>query len=81
MKRVCIDISHGKEGPCPVRRASLPPNRCTVMEGALGFNVVELIKGHAMTEHVHLVLSVPPKYSIAMVVRYLKRYPPPVASC
>ncbi|NVN93612.1 MAG: transposase, partial [Desulfuromonadales bacterium] len=29
---------------------------------------VELIEGHAMLDHVHLVVSVPPKYSIAMVV-------------
>jgi putative transposase len=33
---------------------------------------VELIEGHAMPDHVHLVLSVPPKYSIAMVLGYLK---------
>ena len=33
---------------------------------------VELIEGHAMPDHVHLVLSVPPKYSIAMFVGYLK---------
>ncbi|OSM08767.1 putative transposase IS200-family protein [Magnetofaba australis IT-1] len=33
---------------------------------------VELVEGHAMKDHVHLVLSVPPKFSIAMVVGYLK---------
>ena len=33
---------------------------------------VELIEGHAMPDHIHLVLSVPPKYSIAMVMGYLK---------
>lgn len=33
---------------------------------------VELIEGHAMPDHIHLVLSVPPKYSLAMVVGYLK---------
>ena len=33
---------------------------------------VELIEGHAMPDHVHVVLSVPPKYSIAMIVGYLK---------
>lgn len=26
---------------------------------------VELIEGHAMPDHIHLVLSIPPKYSIA----------------
>ena len=33
---------------------------------------VELIEGHSMPDHIHLVLSVPPKYSIAMVMGYLK---------
>jgi REP element-mobilizing transposase RayT len=33
---------------------------------------VELIEGHAMPDHIHLVLNVPPKYSIAMVLGYLK---------
>ena len=33
---------------------------------------VELIEGHAMPDHVHVLLSVPPKYSIAMIVGYLK---------
>ena len=33
---------------------------------------VELIEGHAMADHIHLVLSIPPKYSIAMVIGYLK---------
>ena len=33
---------------------------------------VELIEGHLMPDHVHMVLSVPPKFSIAMIVGYLK---------
>ena len=33
---------------------------------------VELIEGQACPDHIHLVLSVPPKYSIAMVIGYLK---------
>ena len=33
---------------------------------------VDLLEGHAMPDHIHLVLSVPPKYSVAMVVGYLK---------
>lgn len=34
---------------------------------------VDLIEGHAMSDHVHLCLSFPPKYSIAYVVGFLKR--------
>ncbi len=33
---------------------------------------MELIEGHALPDHIHLVLSVPPKYSIAMMIGYLK---------
>lgn len=33
---------------------------------------VELVEGKAVTDHIHLCLSVPPKYSIAMVIGFLK---------
>ncbi len=33
---------------------------------------VELLEGNAVLDHVHMLLSVPPKYSIAMTVGYLK---------
>jgi putative transposase len=33
---------------------------------------VELVEGHAMPDHVHLVLSIPPKFSVAQVVGKLK---------
>ncbi len=33
---------------------------------------VELMEGQACPDHIHLVLSIPPKYSPAMVVGYLK---------
>jgi len=33
---------------------------------------IGLIEGKAMSDHIHLLLSVPPKYSLAMTVGYLK---------
>ena len=33
---------------------------------------IELVKGNALPDHIHLLLSVPPKYSIANTVRFLK---------
>ena len=33
---------------------------------------IELLEGHAMNDHVHLCLSVPPKYSISYTVGFLK---------
>ncbi len=33
---------------------------------------IELVEGKAASDHVHMLLSVPPKYSIAMTIGYLK---------
>ncbi len=33
---------------------------------------VELVAGHALPDHVHLCLSIPPKYSVANTVGFLK---------
>ena len=33
---------------------------------------VEIIEGHMMPDHIHLLLSIPPKYSVSQVMGYLK---------
>ena len=33
---------------------------------------IAIIEGHMMPDHVHLLLSIPPKYSISEVMGYLK---------
>lgn len=33
---------------------------------------IGLVEGNAMSDHIHMVLSIPPKYSVAMTVGYLK---------
>jgi putative transposase len=33
---------------------------------------IEIIEGHMMADHVHLLLSIPPKYSISSIMGYLK---------
>ncbi len=33
---------------------------------------IELLEGHAVLDHVHLVLSIPPKYSVAYTIGFLK---------
>ena len=33
---------------------------------------IELVEGRAVSDHIHMLLSVPPRYSIAMTVGYLK---------
>ena len=33
---------------------------------------VEIIEGHIMLDHIHLLLSIPPKYSVSSFIGYLK---------
>jgi len=33
---------------------------------------VEILEGHACPDHIHMVMSVPPKFSVAMIVGFLK---------
>ena len=33
---------------------------------------IELVEGHALPDHVHVLLSIPPRYSIANTIGYLK---------
>jgi len=33
---------------------------------------IEIIEGHMMPDHVHLLLSIPPKYSVSQIMGYLK---------
>ena len=33
---------------------------------------LELLEGHAMADHIHLCLSIPPKYSVAHSIGFLK---------
>jgi len=33
---------------------------------------IELVEGNAVIDHVHMVLRIPPKYSVAMAIGYLK---------
>ena len=33
---------------------------------------VEIIEGHMMPDHIHMLLSIPPKYSVSSVMGYLK---------
>lgn len=33
---------------------------------------IELLEGHAMSDHIHLCLSIPPKYSVSNTVGFIK---------
>jgi len=32
----------------------------------------EVLKGHLMSDHVHMLISIPPKYFVARVIRFIK---------
>ena len=32
----------------------------------------EVLEGHMMADHVHMLISIPPKYSVAQVIGYIK---------
>ena len=33
---------------------------------------IEIVEGHMMSDHIHLLLSIPPKYSVPQIMGYLK---------
>ena len=33
---------------------------------------MEILEGHLMPDHVHLLLSIPPKYSVSQIMGYIK---------
>src|SRR3954462_9125823 len=76
-------LSHARLG-CEYPRVIIPKYRRKVFYGGLRRRIgtilrdlcrqrgVELLEGHAMPDHLHLCLSVPPKYSVAFVLGFLK---------
>jgi putative transposase len=69
---------------CKYHVVILPKYRKKVMYGKLRRRIGEILRnlcrqkgiemeeGNAMPDHIHMLLSVPPKYSIAMAIGYLK---------
>ena len=43
-----------------------------IIRGLCEQNGIEVLEGHAMADHVHLCLSIPPKYSVANTVGRVK---------
>jgi putative transposase len=43
-----------------------------IMQELCKYKGVEIIEGHMMPDHIHMLLSIPPKYSISSVMGYLK---------
>ena len=32
----------------------------------------EIVEGHALVDHIHMVISIPPKYSVSHIIGFLK---------
>ena len=43
-----------------------------VLRGLAKDRESEIIEGHLLADHVHILISIPPKYSVAQVVGYMK---------
>src|SRR5262245_18470891 len=43
-----------------------------ILRGLCRQKGVELLVGHAMPDHIHMCLSIPPKYSVAHTIGFLK---------
>ena len=43
-----------------------------ILKALCKYKGVEILEGHMMPDHIHLLLSIPPKYSVAHIMGYLK---------
>lgn len=43
-----------------------------ILKRLCNYKGVEIIEGHMMIDHVHLLLEIPPKYSVSQIMGYLK---------
>ncbi len=50
----------------------LRPELGTVFRRLASQKESEIEEGHVMSDHVHMLISIPPKYSVAQVVGYIK---------
>lgn len=45
---------------------------CEIIKDLCKWKGVTIIEGHLMSDHVHLLLSIPPKYAVSHIMGYLK---------
>lgn len=43
-----------------------------ILKRLCSYKGIEIIEGHLMPDHVHMLVTIPPKYSVAQVMGYLK---------
>lgn len=43
-----------------------------ILKSLCNYKGIDILEGHLMSDHVHLLLSIPPKYSVSSIMGYLK---------
>ena len=43
-----------------------------ILRQLCNYKGIDIIEGHLMPDHVHMLLSIPPKYAVSRVMGYLK---------
>ena len=59
----------------PSRRRYISSDRQSLLgshQRSWWFNVIKLHEGHAMADHIHICLSIPPKYSVSNTIGFIK---------
>jgi putative transposase len=62
---------------CPKYRRKIIYNKLRqdivgIIKDLCKYKEIEIIEGHAMPDHIHLLISIPPKYSVAQIMGYVK---------
>ncbi|WP_119628695.1 IS200/IS605 family transposase [Methylocaldum marinum] len=84
MERFAYDANGNLKWYCKYHVVFVPKYRRRAIYGTLRRRIggifrelcrqvgIELVEGHAMPDHIHLCLSIPPKFSVAYTVGFLK---------
>ena len=43
-----------------------------ILRQLCGYKGIEIVEGHLMPDHIHMLVSIPPKYSVSQFMEYLK---------
>jgi putative transposase len=43
-----------------------------ILKQLCSYKGIEVVEGHLMSDHVHMLVSIPPKYSVSQFMGYLK---------
>ena len=71
MANIRDSLSHTK-WLCKYHIVFTPKNIGQILSQLCGYKGVEIIEGHLMPDHIHMLVSIPPKYSVSQFMGYLK---------